>query len=259
MQKLSLAIITFNEQANIARCISSVGNLADEVLVVDSGSTDKTVQIAKELGARVIHQDFLGHIEQKNLTLNSCKHDLVLSLDADEALDDNLLGAIKQLKEQKHIADAYLMNRLTNYCGKWIKHCDWYPDRKIRLWNRKKGHWGGQNPHDKVEMQPGATVLPLKGNILHYSYFSIHQHIDQANKFSTIVALQRYRAGKKTSVFKTFVSPVWRFLRMYFIKAGFLDGYYGLVVCAISAFANYAKEVKLMQLRQGHVKPNEMK
>ena len=161
MIKLSVVIIAFNEEKNIERCLKSVLNIADEIVVIDSGSTDRTVELSKTYNAIIVTQDFLGHIEQKNFALTHAKYDFCLSLDADEALSKELEKSIIQVKEQD-IVSAYSMNRLTNYCGKWIKHCGWYPDVKLRLWNKNEGQWSGTNPHDKFVMNDGAKVQHIK-------------------------------------------------------------------------------------------------
>ena len=165
--KLSVVIITFNEERNIERCIRSVEGIADDVVILDSFSKDRTCEIAAMLGARVVQHVFDGHIEQKNLAITHAKFPFILSLDADEALSDELRQSIQEVKNDKH-ADGYSMSRITNYCGKWIHHCGWYPDTKLRLWDSTKGRWGGINPHDKYEMDAGSGTELLKGDILHY-------------------------------------------------------------------------------------------
>ncbi|WP_315818708.1 glycosyltransferase family 2 protein [Paraflavitalea speifideaquila] len=163
MSFLSVVIITFNEEKNIKRCLESVQSVADEVIVVDSLSTDGTKRICNEFGVRFIEQAFLGYIEQKNFALDQASHDLVLSLDADEAIDEVLKGAILRVKQEGVAADGYIMSRCSNYCGKWIRHGTWYPDRKLRLFNRQKARWGGVNPHDKIVLGAGARTGRLGG------------------------------------------------------------------------------------------------
>lgn len=247
MPALSVAIITFNEEHNIARCINSVKDIADDIVVVDSLSTDRTKEIALSLGARVIEQKFLGHIEQKNFAITQAKYPFILSLDADEALDEQLVASIKKVKDDKQ-ADGYTMNRLTNYCGKWIRHCGWYPDVKLRLWDSTKGKWTGINPHDRYEMQQDAKIHHLKGDILHYSYYSIADHHKQIEYFTDIAAKALYKDNVKPGLVKMYVSPFMRFIKNYFFQLGLLDGYYGLVISWLSAGATYKKYMKLQKL-----------
>lgn len=193
---LSVVVITFNEETNIGRCLDSVSRVADEIVVLDSFSTDKTVEIARQKGAIVKQQKFVGHIEQKNDALSIASNHYILSLDADEALDETLIRSILQAKSE-FAYPAYTMNRCANYCGKFIHHGGWYPDRKLRLFDKRVAHWGGINPHDKIEVKPGSTIKHLPGDILHYTYGSIEEHISQSNKLTTISALSWYKRGKK--------------------------------------------------------------
>jgi len=223
MPKLSVVIITRNEEKNIGRCIDSVKDLADDIVVIDSFSTDRTEEICKSKGARFIQHDFIGHIEQKNYAVMLTEYPNVLSLDADEALDDTLKKSIAEVKENWK-EDGYEMNRLTNYCGTWIKHCGWYPDRKLRLFDRSKGKWGGMNPHDRFEMQAGSTIGRLKGDILHYSYYTIEDHYKQIEYFTTINSKASFDKGKHAPVWKLYLAPAVKFIKDYFIRLGFLDG-----------------------------------
>jgi len=247
MPELSVVIITFNEERNIARCIDSVKSVADDIVIVDSYSTDKTREIAEAKGARFVLHQFPGHIEQKNWAITQAKYPFILSLDADEALSKELENSILDVKNKKQY-DGYTMNRLTNYCGKWVRHCGWYPDAKLRLWDSTKGKWGGVNPHDRYDMNEGSTVLHLKGDILHYSYYTLTDHINQVNKFTDISANAMLKMGRKASLLKVYFSPVFKFIRDYILLHGFLDGYTGFVICRISAHAAFLKYAKLRQL-----------
>ncbi len=248
--KISAVIITWNEQRNIKRCIESLEQVVDEIVVVDSFSTDDTEKICRSLNVRFIQNPFHGHIEQKNFALDQASYDYVLSLDADEALSQTLRESIKQVKEHAEEPEkAYEMNRLTNYCGKWIYHCGWYPDRKIRFWNRKLGKWGGINPHDKVIMEQGIIPFRLHGDLLHYSFYSIDEHVNQINKFTSISANALY--GEKTTGLvwiKMICSPFVRFIRDYFVKQGFRDGLYGFVICKNAAYSRFLRYAKLYTL-----------
>jgi hypothetical protein len=171
-------------------------------------------------------------------------------LDADEALDDQLKKSILQVKGNWK-KDGYYMNRLTNYCGKWINHCGWYPDKKLRLWDSRKGHWTGINPHDKYELHTGdGDTAHIKGDILHYSFYTIEQHLKQVDYFTTISSKSLFAKGKKAHAFHLIISPAIKFLRDYIFKLGFLDGYYGFIVCKISAKATYMKYAKLKALQE---------
>ncbi len=242
--RLSVVIITFNEEKNIGRCLASVKRVADEIIVVDSNSTDRTVSIAREHGATVHLQAFLGYVEQKNFALSLAANEYVLSLDADEALDEKLETSI--MKTMKNPAlDGYFMNRCTNYCGKFITHGSWYPDKKLRLFRKSLAQWGGDNPHDRIEMKEGTTIGYLKGDILHFSYNSIEEHVAQNNKFSTISAETLYKRGKRTNLFKLVIHPFWAFILGYFLRLGFLDGFHGLVVSYHVAHLSFLKHAKL--------------
>jgi glycosyltransferase involved in cell wall biosynthesis len=247
MLKLSVVIITLNEEKNIGRCLESVKDIADEIVIVDSFSTDHTEEICQSFNVRFIKHEFKGHIEQKNWAIDQATHLHVLSLDADEELSDRLKNSILEVKGNWKY-DGYYFNRLTNYCGKWIRHTSWYPARKLRLWDKSKGKWGGVNPHDKFKLERGASKKFLKGDLLHYSYYSINEHVAQINNFSTIVANAYFKDNKKASYFNIIFHPVWRLFRDYIIKLGFLDGFYGLVVSVNSAHETFLKYIKLRNL-----------
>lgn len=242
--KLSVVIITFNEARNIGRCLESVKAVADEIVVVDSFSTDETGEICRQYGVRFVQHAFEGHIEQKNYAMSLAAHPYVLSLDADEALDDSLQQAILEVKQNwQH--DGYQMKRLTNYCGKWIRHCGWYPDRKLRLVDKRKACWTGLNPHDKLELPPEARVGSLPGHILHYSFYTISEHIAQVNRFTDIMAASKYEKGHQAPLWKVVLSPLHKFIKSYLFQLGILDGYAGFLVCTISAHAVFLRYAKL--------------
>jgi glycosyltransferase involved in cell wall biosynthesis len=247
MTKISVVIITFNEEKNIGRCLDSVQSIADEIVVVDSFSKDQTKEICEQYSVRFLEHAFEGHVEQKNWAADQATYDYVLSLDADEAVSEELRKSILDRKDNMEAADGYYFNRYTNYCGKWIRHSGWYPDRKLRLWNRHKGRWGGENPHDRFELEKDARVEFLKGDLLHYSIDTIEQHMDTINKFSSISAEIRYRKGIKFSFLKMIFSPLWKFISSFIIKGGFRDGFYGYIICRNSAHSNFLKQVKLYQ------------
>lgn len=245
---ISIVIITFNEERNIGRCLSALRDLSDDVVVVDSFSTDNTEAICKEFGVRFVQHAFEGHIEQKNWAITQAKYPYILSLDADEVISDELYTSIKSVLSNWNCS-GYTMNRLTNYCGHWVKHCGWYPDTKLRLWDARLGAWGGDNPHDKFEMHSkDAKVTHLKGDILHYSYYTLEDHYKQVSYFTDILAKAQFQKGKKAPIIILLLSPVVKFIKDYFIKLGFLDGRVGFRICRISAFATFTKYRKLRQL-----------
>jgi len=246
MRLLSVVIIAFNEERNLARCLASVQGVADDIVVVDSFSTDRTEAIAHEYGARFVPHAFVGHIEQKNWAITQAKHPFILSLDADEALDETLRDAIMMAKQGD--ADGYTMNRLTNYCGSWIRHGGWYPDVKLRLWNSAKGRWTGINPHDRYELDAGTRIVHLPGDILHYSYYTRADHYRQVEYFTTIAAKALKEKGKRAGWVKRWLSPVAKFIGAYFFQLGLLDGAEGLTIARISAYATWLKYEKLREL-----------
>ncbi|HOK98232.1 MAG TPA: glycosyltransferase family 2 protein [Bacteroidales bacterium] len=245
MPKISVVVITYNEERNIERCLQSVLGLADEIVVVDSYSTDGTEEICKRYPVRFIQHPFEGYIEQKNWATAQANYDYVLFLDADEALSETLCESIKQVKEH-WTHDGYTFNRLTNYCGRWIRHTSWYPARKLRLYDRRKGCWDGINPHDRFVLSEKSTIRHLEGDLLHYSYYTIEEHLNQINRFTEIIANSYHQKGLHP-IFLVHVifHPLWRFFRDYFVKLGFLDGFYGLVVSVSGAYEVFLKYLKI--------------
>jgi len=246
--QFSCVIITLNEERNIEKCIRSVQQVVDDVVVIDSLSTDRTKEICLSLGARFIEHGWEGMIEQKNWAVKQAKYPYILSLDADEVLSDRLIKSILEVKNN-WTHDGYFFNRLTNYCGEWIKHCGWYPDRKLRLWDSRKGKFTGFNPHDRFEMNPETTIKFIKGDLLHYSYHSINQHINQANNFAEVGAKTAFSNGKRSNLLMILIKPTWKFFRDYFLKLGILDGYFGLIISLISAHATFLKYIKLKEIQ----------
>jgi glycosyltransferase involved in cell wall biosynthesis len=247
MEGISVVIITLNEECNIARCIQSVQGIADEVLLVDSHSTDRTCEIAQKFGARIVSRDWKGYAATKNFANSQAQFDHILSIDADEALSETLKNSILEIKETWS-ADSYTVNRLTNYCGHWIRHCGWYPDRKLRLFDRTKGRWAGEIIHETMTMDADTNRKHLNGDLLHYSYYSLADHIRQADKFTDLTAIEAYAADKNASLIKIYFAPKVKFFRDYCFNLGFLDGFYGYTVCRISAHATWLKYSKLRQL-----------
>jgi glycosyltransferase involved in cell wall biosynthesis len=249
MHPLSVVIITFNEEQNIERCIQSVKDVADEIIVLDSFSTDKTVDIARNLGAIVHQEKFRGYIGQKNLAIQLASHNYVLSLDADEALNQKLAVSILQVKKD-FSCRAYRMNRCTNYCGHFIRHGLWYPDQKIRLFDRRCARWAGMNPHDKIEVDKNFSVGWLEGDILHYSFTIPDDLVWQNNRLSSISAASLYARGIRSSWFKMLVRPAWAFLNGYLFRFGFLDGFDGFTISIHTSHQVFMKYSKLYRLQR---------
>lgn len=247
MAQISAVIITFNEELFIERCLASLEGVADEIVVVDSFSTDSTETACLKYNVRFIKHPFEGYVEQKNFALEQACFPFVLSLDADEALTDELRKSILNIKNNP-LCDGYYFNRLNNYCGKWIKHSRWYPDRHLRLFDRTKGKWSGPNPHDRFILIPGSRSCRLKGDLYHWIYSSVEEHIDKIERFSSIAANEYFKAGIKAGPCKGRAHMIWSFFRSYIIRAGFLDGHLGYVLCSVTARGSFLKYSKLRKL-----------
>ena len=242
MAKISACIISFNEEKKIEDCLKSLVDIVDEIIIVDSLSTDDTLEIAKKYTDKIFHQKFLGHIEQKNLAVEKTSNDWILSLDCDERLSDELQQSIQKIKDHLDDADAYRMSRKTFYIYRWLNHC-WYPDLKTRLFNKNSSRWGGTNPHDHVVTQ-GKNIVRLQGDIYHYSFDSISDHLKTIDSFTEIGADELVRKNKPVTIFSPLTHASWTFLKLYIFKRGFLDGFAGLVVSVLSymhVFVKYSK------------------
>jgi glycosyltransferase involved in cell wall biosynthesis len=226
MGQLSVAIITLNEEKNIAACIEGVREIADEIIIVDSLSTDKTVEIASSLGAKIISQKFLGHIEQKNLALQSCAYEFVLSLDADERLDANAIAAIKQQKEKGFPHDGYVFKRLTFIGKDPIKYGAWYPDKKLRLVKKELAEWKGINPHDTLSVN-NTNIITLKGNMLHYSFVDKQDVMENTKRFAEISAQHLHSLGKSIPSVLIPFKAFGRWFKHMFLKGGIVYFKYG--------------------------------
>lgn len=248
IMKITVVIITHNEERNIGRCLESVKGVADEIIVVDSFSTDSTEEICKSFNVKFVQQEWLGYSGQKNFANSLASNDWILSVDADEELSEKLKESIKELKHKK-LPDhnALSMNRLTNYCGRWIHFCGWYPDRKIRIWNRNVGSWSGEI-HEKVVFSKEIRENVLKGDLLHYSFETAQDYENQMFKFAKMRGQQYFENGKKHASFYLKVSPVFAFLQHYIFQLGFLDGKDGYNICRIAYEATKLKYQTLKEL-----------
>jgi glycosyltransferase involved in cell wall biosynthesis len=244
--KISATIITYNEERNIARAIESL-RCCDEILVVDSGSSDRTCEIAANLGARVLESVWLGYAGQKNYASEQAQNDWILSIDADEALSEALEAEIWQLKKNGAAHDAYTMPRLAQYLGRWILHSGWYPDRKVRLFERRKASWVGSYVHESVKVN--GSVGHLESNLLHFTCSSLSEHLKTMDRYTTLAAEQMIAEGRPVGWWELLVDPAWTFFRTYILDLGFLDGMEGLAIAHMAALYNFLKFAKVRFMR----------
>jgi glycosyltransferase involved in cell wall biosynthesis len=239
--KITATIITLNEERNIGRSIESL-RCCDEILIVDSGSVDRTVELAEKLGARIVEAGWLGYAAQKNWAAAQASHDWILSLDADEALSEALEAEIWNVKKNGPGYDAYTMPRLAQYLGRWILHGGWYPDRKIRLYNRHKAKWVGDFVHESVEVE--GRIGHLDTNLLHFTCASLAEHVKTVDRYTTLAAQELASRKIRIGWLRLIVEPPWTFVRTYFFRLGFLDGLEGMMIAYMAAFYTFLKYAK---------------
>ncbi|MDE0263265.1 MAG: glycosyltransferase family 2 protein [Bryobacterales bacterium] len=239
--RITATIITRDEQDNIARAIRSVG-FCEEVLVVDSGSTDQTVAIAKSLGATVICKDWPGYAAQKNFAAGQARHDWILSLDADEAVTPRLATSIQLLTTASGRCAGYDFPRLARYCGRWIRHSGWYPDRKVRLYDRTRGRWVGRYVHESVRLD--GERGHLDGDLLHYTCDSIEAHRANLERYTDLAARELRESGKRVGALRPVFAPIHSFVKAYVLQFGFLDGRAGIAIARMAARYVYLKYSK---------------
>src|SRR5579872_4857647 len=236
--RLSAAIITLNEERNVPRVVESL-RCCDEILIVDSGSTDRTVEIAEKLGARVLENPWPGYAAQKNFAADHCSNNWILSLDADESLSEALESEIWQIKKKGAQYDAYTVPRMAQYLGRWILHSGWYPDRKVRLYDRRKARWVGDFVHESVV--PQGRLGHLQGNILHFTCESLSEHVKTMDRYTTLAAQELAARKLPVPLSKMIIDPAWTFLKTYFIQRGFLDGIEGLIIAYMASYYTFLK------------------
>lgn len=238
---LSIAITAFNEEANIMRCLKSAADLAEEIVVVDSGSTDRTKDLAGEFKAAIVHQAWLGHSRQKQVAIEHCTKDWVLVLDCDEELSPELRESIAAFfkTDACHRHHGAWFSRKVWFLGRWITHGDWYPDRKLRLVRRKNARMSGNDAHDAVEVN-GSTIV-LAGDLHHYSFPSMNRYVEKINVFADLFLEQQKAKGKTWSLFANVTRPLWRFFRAYVLRLGFLDGFPGLWIAISTAYFTFVR------------------
>lgn len=244
---LSVAIITLNEEENLPRCLASVAELAAEIVVIDSGSTDRTREVAARFGAVFEVHPWSGHIAQKNHALSRCTQPWILSLDADEALSPEAVLEISELLAQPEIkADGFKLNRRNFYLGAWIRHA-WNPEWRLRLVRRGRARWGGLNPHDKLEVE-GITPC-LKGELLHYPFTSLSDHLETELRYARIMADSYVKIGRRVHWYQAVFSPWMALLRVLVLKNGWRDGWRGWFIAGTKWIGTFAKYAFLLERR----------
>ncbi len=251
--KISARVNTYNEQDNIGPALESL-SFADELLVVDSFSTDRTVEIARRYTSQVIQRPFASHGDQHNYADSICSHEWVFVLDADERVTPELRAEIMAIKQAGTELDGFRMPRLTWYMDRWIRHSGWYPNYQPRLYRRDRGHWAGEPPHEAPKIQ--GRVGTLQGQLLHYTRRNLKEHLEVMNRYTTLSAQARYRQGLRPSWNRLYLAPPFTFLRNYVVKQGFRDGIPGVIVCALSAFYVHVKEAKLFEMHMAREPEN---
>ncbi|MBX9742146.1 MAG: glycosyltransferase family 2 protein [Chthoniobacterales bacterium] len=243
---LSIAIISYNEERTLARCLQSIADLAHEIVLVDSGSQDKTLSIAASFGARIIHQPWLGYAAQKNVAIDHCTQSWVLALDCDEEVSPELHQSLVRFFEEgryKEVQGASFA-RKTWFLDRWITHGDWYPDKKLRLFRRDQARW--INPiHEKIALEGPVVTLP--GELLHYSFPSMKSYLDKIHPFSEAFLKEQRQKKKPWSLGATITHSLWRFFRAYILRCGFLDGFPGLWIAVATAFAVFVRYSRLYE------------
>ncbi len=245
---VTLCVITRDEEVNLPRCLKSA-SFADDVVVLDSGSKDRTAELAKAAGARLFVEPFRGHVAQKARAVALARHDWVLCLDADEELSPELCAAIEQALTQPADGLAgFELARKTFYAGRFILHAGWWPEWRVRLFDRSRGRWTGEDPHDRVELD--GPSRRLAGALHHYAYKDLEHHLEKVNRYTTTMARGLAAAGRRFSWLDVLLRPPARFLRMYVLRRGFLDGGRGFLLATIGAFYVFLKYAKLWELQR---------
>ncbi|MFL6274896.1 MAG: glycosyltransferase family 2 protein [Blastocatellia bacterium] len=251
--KITAIVITFNEEANIARALASL-EWADEIIIVDSESRDRTTEIARQFTERVIVRPWPGYSAQKNFATAEAIHDWIFSLDADEVVSEALRREIESLKQVAAPAVAgFEMPRLTFYMGRWIRHSGWYPDHKLRLYDRRRARWVGDYVHEGIEVD--GAVSRFAGDLLHFTVDDASEHHLRIDRYTTLAADADYAKGKRGALAPIIFSPLLTFIRSYVFKLGFLDGLQGYAIARFAAHYAFLKNLKLWELSKGKGRP----
>lgn len=246
--KISACIITYNEEDRIEETLKSLENVADEIVVVDAFSTDKTPEIVKSFGVKFFQREWDGYSSQKNFAISQAKYPWILSIDADERLSQKLRDEIMEIKEKEPEFDGFSFRRKSFYMGKWIKHSGWYPDKKVRLFRKELARWEGDFVHETLVFK--GKVKELKGELLHYSYRNLSDHVKRIERYSTLSAEKMFLEGRRSSFLKIFSLPLFTFFRDFIFRAGFLDGIQGLIISFFSSYYVFLKFAKLYELQR---------
>ncbi len=247
-QDLSIVIIANNASLRIGEVLGAVRRLSDDIVVLDSGSEDDTVEIALDLGASIHHQEWRGYSATKNIGNGLASHDWILSVDADEVLSEQLIDSIEDLEFREN--EIYLLDRVNYFCGKKIRFSHWYPDRIPRLFNRKLAHWEGDFVHEKLIFNSNIKTRLLRGKLHHYSYETYQQRKEKITSYAQLSAYERFQKGKRTNWLWTIITSITKFFITYVIHLGFLDGYAGLQIAYTDALQTWLRSMKMLQLQK---------
>jgi len=243
---ISAVIITYNEEKRLEPALKSVAAVVSEIVVVDSFSTDNTLSIARKYTDRIFERKWTDYADQKNFANSKSSYPWILSLDADERLSPGLRDEILQMKQEEPDCSGFSIPRQVFYLGKWIRHSGWYPDRKIRLFRKDSVHWEGRYVHEKLVIK--GKILKLNPPIEHFTYRNIREHLERINIFSDLGAQKLYSQGKKSDWYHLVLLPFFRFIKSFFWKTGFLDGFAGLVIAVLHAHAVFLRYAKLREI-----------
>ena len=243
---ISVVIITYNEQDRLEPTLKSVADIASEIIVVDSYSTDDTIKISKKYTKKVFQRKWTNYSDQKNFANSKASFPWILSLDADERLSTELHGELLQLKNKEPESNGFSMPRQVFYLGRWIKHTVWYPDRKLRLFRKDKAYWEGELVHERLVIE--GEIKKLKGAILHFTYSNIHEHLDQINTSSDLAAQKLYAKQNKCGWGRLVLLPIFGFIKSYYFKVGILDGFAGFVVSVLHGYSIFLRYAKLREI-----------
>ncbi len=247
MQAISATLIAHNEEHNIAEALQSL-SWVDEVVVVDSGSSDDTLGICRRYTDKIFHRDWTGYVDQKNFAVENAQHDWIFSLDADERVSPDLRVEIQELASRGFSKTGYKIPRVAFFMGRWIRHGDWYPDHQLRLFNRRHGKWGGGRVHESVKLQEAPGFL--KGEIYHYTYRSLSDYLRRLEIYSNLAAFDYQQKGKSAAFSFLLISPLATFIKAYLLKRGFMDGTPGFAVAVMGAVSVFFKYAKLYELQR---------